>query len=47
MAQVIKQSWAATQDLIIGEESRTNIEQMQKAITGCTAARWLSKLGFK
>jgi len=47
MAQVIKQSWAATEDVVIGEGSRSNIEQMQKAITGHTAVRWLSKLGFK
>jgi len=47
MAQVINQSSAATEDLVIGEGSRSNIEQMRKVITGHTAVWWLSNQGFK
>lgn len=47
MAQVIKQSWAEAEDLVIGSSSRSSIQQIEKAITGRTASRWLLKLGFK
>ena len=47
MAQVIKQSWVETEDLVIGEGSRRSVQQIEKAITGRTASQQLLKLGFK